>query len=352
MGNRVTEAKPKAKISWTEANQAFLVAEFTWLKSLLSAGDKKTATSAKKARVAMKPPACIDRLAELFNLSGFERNVLLLCAGVEMDSELAGLCGEAQGRPPRATFGLAMAILPEPHWSALGGSRSLRRFRGWSKSREGRGSPPQRCASTSACCTIWLASMQSIRDCNPFSSRGSFRTGLPKRIRLSRIRPSRSSTLIPIIRRWCTCGDHNQGQEDAANFAAHRHGLHLFTLHAEDLPAIGPDLNLLATLWERQSRLLRVPFSCDVQRADFLPRPRHLAERLPGPLFIACHDPIRLSRPLMRFDFDRPRPAEQKRLWEKALGVRAAGLNGALDAISEQFRRRQNHFRDRGTESA
>jgi SpoVK/Ycf46/Vps4 family AAA+-type ATPase len=39
----------------------------------------------------------------------------------------------------------------------------------------------------------------------------------------------------------------------------------------------------------------------------------------------------------MRFDVDKPRPAEQKRLWEKALGPKAGALNGALSAISEQF---------------
>jgi hypothetical protein len=101
----VSEAKGKPRVPWTEANQAYLVAEFAWLKGLLGAKDKKTAVSVKKARAGMEPPAAIDRLTELFTLSGFERYVLLLCAGVEMDSELAGLCGEAQGRPPRATFG-------------------------------------------------------------------------------------------------------------------------------------------------------------------------------------------------------------------------------------------------------
>ena len=36
----MTDAKPKTKISWTEANQNYLVAEFAWLKSLLRAENR------------------------------------------------------------------------------------------------------------------------------------------------------------------------------------------------------------------------------------------------------------------------------------------------------------------------
>jgi SpoVK/Ycf46/Vps4 family AAA+-type ATPase len=37
-------------------------------------------------------------------------------------------------------------------------------------------------------------------------------------------------------------------------------------------------------------------------------------------------------------DVDKPAPAQQKRLWEKALGAAAISFNGTLDALSEQFR--------------
>jgi hypothetical protein len=179
VGDGVTEAKPKPKISWTEANQAYLVAEFAWLKGLLRAGDKRGAPSAKKARAAIKPPAAIDRLTELFNLSGFERAVLLLCAGVEMDSELAGLCGEAQGRPPRATFGLTMALLPDPHWSALGSARPLRHFRMIElDGGAGLTSAPLH-LDERASCIIWPALTRSTRACSPFCNPGTIPIGSP-----------------------------------------------------------------------------------------------------------------------------------------------------------------------------
>src|SRR5262249_58050006 len=60
-----------------------------------------------------------------------ERPLLLLCAGPELDSRLAAACrsassGEARGA---VSFGLALATLEDPHWSAIAPSRPLRRWR-------------------------------------------------------------------------------------------------------------------------------------------------------------------------------------------------------------------------------
>ena len=334
----MTEAKPKAKISWTEANQAYLVAEFGWLKGLFRAGEKRGASPAKRTRTAIKPPAAIDRLTELFNLSGFERSVLLLCAGVEMDSELAGLCGEAQGGPPRATFGLTMALLPDPHWSALGSARPLRHFRMIElDGGAGLTSAPLRLDER---ILHYLAGVDMIdARLQPSLQAGRYpdwiaddhRATAGQVISVFEANPHPA----PVMH---FCGDDDQGQEDAAIFAAHRQGWHLLTLHADDLPAVGPELNLLTILWEREARLLPGALFIRCSSSGLSPAVRHLAERLPGPFFVACREPIRINRPLLRFDFDKPRPAEQKRLWQKALGPKAGDLNGTLDAISEQFR--------------
>ena len=123
--------KRTQKRPWPEANQACLVAEFARLRNLLDPkADATRLPEAEKIRGAMDAPPAIDQLTQLFGLSRFERDILLLCAGVEMDSKLAALCGEAQGYPQRvhATFGVAMAALPDPHWSALAPTRPLRRF--------------------------------------------------------------------------------------------------------------------------------------------------------------------------------------------------------------------------------
>ena len=61
----------------------------------------------------------------------FERAILLLCAGMELDSSFAGLCATAHGDPtrPYPTFGLALATFDEPLWEALTPEAPLRRWR-------------------------------------------------------------------------------------------------------------------------------------------------------------------------------------------------------------------------------
>jgi hypothetical protein len=76
------------------------------------------------------PPSLV-RIAARFGLSRFEADLLLLCAGVELDPDLARWCGEARGLSGGAlpTFGLAKAVLPGSHWSAIGPGGPLRRWR-------------------------------------------------------------------------------------------------------------------------------------------------------------------------------------------------------------------------------
>ena len=76
-------------------------------------------------------PIPLDRLSQAFGLSTFETELLLLCVGMELDPELPGLCAAAQSEPARPfpTFGLALAVLPDAHWSAWAPEAPLRRWR-------------------------------------------------------------------------------------------------------------------------------------------------------------------------------------------------------------------------------
>jgi vesicle-fusing ATPase len=69
----------------------------------------------------------LDRLALLFALSAFERELLLLAAAVELDGEIAALVASLQGGEQSPTFGLALAALPDAHWDALAPGSPLRR---------------------------------------------------------------------------------------------------------------------------------------------------------------------------------------------------------------------------------
>jgi len=59
---------------------------------------------------APRDDTAVATLVRRFGLTAFERDVLLLCAGVELDARFAEL---------RPTFGLALSTIPSAHWSAV-----------------------------------------------------------------------------------------------------------------------------------------------------------------------------------------------------------------------------------------
>jgi hypothetical protein len=77
---------------------------------------------------ATEPWTALDQLTGLFGLTPFERDVLVLLTGHALQARFAHACGAASGEPAGApvTFGLALAVLADPHWSALGWTCPLR----------------------------------------------------------------------------------------------------------------------------------------------------------------------------------------------------------------------------------
>ena len=135
-----TSAHASAAASWLEANQRYLCAEFARLKILLTdrvahdqppPDDDDLDRAVDEARAALTVTAPIDFITEAFGLTPFERAVLLLAAGVEMDSAVASACARASGRTDSSplTLSVALATLPDAHWSALLPDRPLRRQR-------------------------------------------------------------------------------------------------------------------------------------------------------------------------------------------------------------------------------
>jgi hypothetical protein len=131
-----------AAVDWKEANQRHLLAALAVVRGALdrhaegaegsgAAADPELEKSLAAASAAMPAPPALDVLTERFGLSPFERDVLLLCAGVELDSGFAARCAAAQGEAGRRapTFSLALAALPDAHWSALTPAAPLRHWR-------------------------------------------------------------------------------------------------------------------------------------------------------------------------------------------------------------------------------
>ena len=104
--------------NWTEANQSVLVAEFARLRTRIDgAGQEDAARELASVRANIARPAAIDLLAEAFELTPFERDVLLLCAGIAMDA------GFRRGHARRVRHHKRMAtrpsVSPSRCWTGL-----------------------------------------------------------------------------------------------------------------------------------------------------------------------------------------------------------------------------------------
>ena len=124
------------EVSFEELNQRYLIGAIARVrKSLehhLDPGDKLQDSGTNdcelinlRSDMDFTPP--LDKICDAFKMSSFERDILLLCAGMEFDKSLVNMLGNIGKTHP--DFSLALAALPEAHWSALSPASPLRYWR-------------------------------------------------------------------------------------------------------------------------------------------------------------------------------------------------------------------------------
>jgi len=323
------------QMAWAAENQACLLSEFARLRTRLGAPPEPDDLERRAA--AMEPPPAIDTITAAFNLSTFERDLLLLCAGVEMESTLADRCAELTGRPPTraVTFGFTMAVLGDAHWSALAPASPLRRYR-LIEMDAGQG-------LTSAALRIDERILHYLAGVNRMDARLEtmlHARAAPRAMAEAHDRLASETLAEPpdAASALHFCGDDPAGQEDVAATIAARAGRALYVLRSADIPANGPDMEAFLALWGREALLQPAFLLLQLESETPTPAALQLAERLPGPLLIASRGPLRLHRRLVEtFEVDRPPPADQRRLWELALGAAAARSGQVIDEVAQQF---------------
>ena len=122
-----------ASADWLTVNRTALQDALARVRRRLQDHAERRADSARAEpeQAAIAPESALGLLQQIFSLTPFETDVLVLCAGVELDASLPPLCAAASGDPSRAepTFSLALAALEHAHWSALAPDAALRRWR-------------------------------------------------------------------------------------------------------------------------------------------------------------------------------------------------------------------------------
>ena len=335
---------------WSEANQALLAAELAWLRQRLDVAIESSEAEAvtgaeldrdiEQAMANMPAPAAIDIVCDLFGLSHFERQLLLLCCGVELDAQLASVCARIHGSQAQrnASFGLALAALPDAHWSALTPTRPLRRWRLLEVDAGLRlvDSPLR----------VDERILHFVAGINLLDARLRPLLTAPAQPRL--ISTAHQALIEAVVERVGDDrhapallhfdGDDTCGQQDIAAGVAARLGWHLFVLRGDDLPSASSDLEQLQVLWEREARLLPALLLLRVTDTTPINALTAFVEHLQAPLCVASREPPRLQRAFSTYTVSKPTPVEQKQLWLQALGGSGARLNGALDTLAGQFR--------------
>ncbi len=329
--------------AWAALNQQLLSAELARLRQRLEVGvaavpDLQLDATIDAARAAMPAPSALDTITELFGLSRFERELLLLCCGVELDSGIATACARVHGNSAHrnATFSLALAVLAEPHWSALTPDQPLRRWRLVEVE------PGLRLVDSAL--RIDERILHFIAGINGIDARlRSLLSPLEVAPLMSRSHEAIAARLAAQLRDASAGvvhldGDDAQGQLDVVAATAARLGSAALLLRIGHLPAPVADLEQLQTLWEREARLLPALLVVQSDDPSALRTLQTFIEKSRVPLVVAMRDPVRSARMVATHTVDKPAATEQKQLWQEALGEAGVRLNGALDALAGQFR--------------
>ena len=291
----------------------------------------------------------LNHLTEFFRLSGFERDLLLLCAGVEIDPRFAEALATLpphlaqQGKP---TFGLALACLADPHWSGISPHSSLRC---WQLLEVASGDSLLSSAlRIDPRILFYLLDVPAsdellapiIRPLRPQLRRGASQT-------------QRSAAMELGIRYWLgglqerdlpkpllLVAKSEQLRIAMAQELAEACGFGLASLRASEIPANAIERDRLARRWAREAVLTASALYIESgisERADeealiafcgrmHVPVAIGIAaestlEHLPG---------LRIPQPSLSFD-------QRRTLWSESLGPLAQQMNGSFDRLVEQF---------------
>lgn len=341
------------QIEALSASQRCLAAEILRIRSLLerqiSNHDLSEQESCRSGQsihatdsVLALPNQCeaIETVSRTFGLSSFERDILLMCVGIELDASFASLCGLVHGDPRRCypTFSLAFAALGDGHWSAFSPSAPLRHWR-----------------------LVEVAPGDSLM-ASPLrvdERTLHYLTGtdcLDERLQAI-WEPITSPAALPISYRphaelianwWSKAddpkavvylgGDAEGGKRVLAAAACKALGLGLHSMRAQDVPSNAAERELLIRVCERETVFAQTALLIEIDDPAHARFAHEFAERMQGWVFVTGMGPPRFRQRAVRtLAIDRPSPDEQRALWEHALGPLAQQLNGQLDVLVGQF---------------
>ena len=337
--------------TWESANQRYLVLALTGVQHALAQHNEQAdlaeaypppdESALAELQASMSQPPALDQICDLFDLSPFERSVLLLCAGIELDARLAPLCAAAQGDSQRdyPTFSLALAALPGAHWSALSPAAPLRYWQ-LVRLQPERGLTQGQLRIDERILHYLVGVTYLTEELAPLLQSVSPPEGLvPSQEEIAR---DMATTLahadaLPLIQ-LAGPDSFSRGQIVAA--ACSHLGLALYRLPAALIPDHSSEIERLRRLWLRESALSRTALLLDCEESDLRLHAglRLLLDNPHGVLILSARERQPLSQTaVVTYDVPKPTASEQRQLWLIGLGSLAPVLNSQVEQLVTQF---------------
>ncbi|MFB3764643.1 MAG: ATP-binding protein [Methanotrichaceae archaeon] len=350
-----------SSVDWQKANQNYLMESLARVRGIIEAyiSDSESGNSClamphevgsqgsrQENASAISAPSSLEFLSQSFSLSLFEIDLLLLCAGIELDSSFVRLCAKVQGDPgkPYPTFSLALESLPNPHWTAIVPGAPLRR---WRMIEVGPGS-----ALTTSPLRIderilhYLAGVSCLDErlkglVEPVAIQQEDLPAYLKDIadRIEDIWSGKEGRFDRSIIQLC--GGEDIDDLAIAASACRAMGMELFSIKTHDIPGPAQERDALACLWDREAILSGSVLFVDAKYADSAEINQNLlsfVENLHSKVIITSREPISFKKRLsVRFDVREIGMRERLAIWKGSLGSSIQDLDGDLEAIASQF---------------
>ena len=344
---------------WHEANHRYLVAALAEVRDALerqaARGRDSSETTEhvntlqqelREAAAAMPAAPALERLCAAFGLSPFEREVLLLSAGMELDSTFAPLCAAAQGdQRAYPTFSLALSAFSRPHWSALTPAAPLRHWR-LIEVAPGEALTLSRLRIDERV-LHYLVGVQYIDE---------RLAGLIEPVEITtELTASQRAVAQQLLHAWSTAAEASalpavqlSGEDATAKYgiaaaACAALGLNLWKLSAPGFSRVAGELDPLIRLWDREAALTPSALLVDFDDPEVHDQARvqgmaKLVESTSGAVVLCTRErrPPR-HRSMITLEVHKPSGAEQRRMWHSTLGADATALNGQVDILVSQF---------------
>jgi hypothetical protein len=294
----------------------------------------------------MDPGPALHILGDRLDLTPFEREVLLLCAAIEFDTRIAGLCAAAQGDSTRdhPTFALALALFDDPAWDVLSPLRPLRYWRLVEINQPGNRPLTASALRADERVVNFLKGLSYLDDrlsalLVPFDAQtggalpASQEEAAAQAARHLRQGAEGHAPLVQLV------GADPISLQMVAERAARSLKLTPCRLPAAMLPRAAAELETLARLWHRESLLMPIALYLDTHDGGGPESPEPPLARFlsrSGGVFLMGTREVRgnLGPMVHAVQVSRPTAAEQKQVWTSVLN---ATPDDKVDRLSGQF---------------